>query len=347
MFKTNVLGSLRTARAFIGLLRPTHGRLIYFGACNPGDGLVAFTASRVAVEGCVDALRSELQTYGINVIALDSHGVPAESLFKAPIPFSNLSLLWFVFSTRWRHFKSIFRFNWRNWCAHTIFGRGVDAQCSGSDWECTLGSATGTALPFGSAELKVSRDQNDMPQLVSWNQAVAIASAHDSSLTKLTRGSKHFHRKKKNKYSFDTNVHIIIIIIITANFFIIIIIRIGDKMNLNRIYRKHVDLREMRGPNHFTSASNLVNTLRPNTNEKHFILDPHQSNHKHLTIIHYVTNERCKDIDCSPRTHLRIGIAVSPTHIPLRQSDFDYIDVVSSPLRLASDVPNRRRIQLV
>lgn len=88
MFKTNVLGSLRTARAFIGLLRPMHGRLIYFGACNPGDGLVAFTASRVAVEGCVDALRSELQTYGINVIALDAHGVPAETMFRAPIPFS-------------------------------------------------------------------------------------------------------------------------------------------------------------------------------------------------------------------------------------------------------------------
>lgn len=92
MFKTNVLGSLRIARAFIGLLRPTHGRLIYFGACNPGDGLVAFTASRVAVEGCVDALRNELQNYGINVISLDSHGVPAESLFRAPIPFSNFFL---------------------------------------------------------------------------------------------------------------------------------------------------------------------------------------------------------------------------------------------------------------
>lgn len=88
MFKTNVLGSLRTARAFIGLLRPTHGRLIYFGACNPGDGLVAFTASRIAVEGCVDALRTELQNYGINVIALDSRGVSAEALYRAPIPFS-------------------------------------------------------------------------------------------------------------------------------------------------------------------------------------------------------------------------------------------------------------------
>lgn len=99
MFKTNVLGSLRTARAFIGLLRPTHGRLIYFGACNPGDGLVAFTASRIAVEGCVDALRTELQSYGINVIALDSRGVSAEALYRAPIPFSEyfFGIVSFVF----------------------------------------------------------------------------------------------------------------------------------------------------------------------------------------------------------------------------------------------------------
>lgn len=90
MFKTNVLGSLRTARAFTGLLRPTRGRLIYFGAGNEGDGLVAFTASRVAVEGCADTLRTELHPYGISVISLDSHGVPAESLFRSPIPFSKI-----------------------------------------------------------------------------------------------------------------------------------------------------------------------------------------------------------------------------------------------------------------
>lgn len=89
MFKTNVLGSLRTARAFTGLLRPTRGRLIYFGAGNEGEGLVAFTASRVAVEGCADALRKELQPYGIDVVALDSNGVPAESLFRSPMPFSS------------------------------------------------------------------------------------------------------------------------------------------------------------------------------------------------------------------------------------------------------------------
>lgn len=93
MFKTNVLGSLRTARAFAGLLRPTRGRLIYFGAGNEGDGLVAFSASRVAVDGCADALRKELQPYGIGVVSLNTAGVPAESLFRSPIPFSqNISM---------------------------------------------------------------------------------------------------------------------------------------------------------------------------------------------------------------------------------------------------------------
>lgn len=98
MFKTNVLGSLRTARAFTGLLRPTRGRLIFFGAGNDGDGLVAFAASRVAVDGCADALRKELQPYGIGVISLNTAGVPAESLFRSPIPFSqNISIISILF----------------------------------------------------------------------------------------------------------------------------------------------------------------------------------------------------------------------------------------------------------
>jgi NAD(P)-dependent dehydrogenase (short-subunit alcohol dehydrogenase family) len=88
MFKNNVMGCLRTARAFIGLLKPTRGRLILLGSGNDDDGLVVFTATRNAVEGCAGALRKELKPYGINVVTLDSHGVPAESLFKAPVPFS-------------------------------------------------------------------------------------------------------------------------------------------------------------------------------------------------------------------------------------------------------------------
>lgn len=123
MFKTNVLGALRTARAFIGLLRPTRGRLIYFGACNPGDGLVAFTASRVAVEGCVDALRTELHNYGISVIALDSHGVPAETMFRAPMPYSNTNHSnCSPFRHESIHISLIYRPLGGDWHANAIFG---------------------------------------------------------------------------------------------------------------------------------------------------------------------------------------------------------------------------------
>ncbi|XP_055546694.1 uncharacterized protein LOC129731018 [Wyeomyia smithii] len=88
MFKNNVMGCLRTARAFIGLLRPTRGRLILLGSGNEDEGLTVFTATRNAVQGCADALRRELKPYGVSVVTLDSRGVPAEALFKAPIPYT-------------------------------------------------------------------------------------------------------------------------------------------------------------------------------------------------------------------------------------------------------------------
>ncbi|XP_011176968.1 estradiol 17-beta-dehydrogenase 2 [Zeugodacus cucurbitae] len=93
MLKTNILGSLRVAKAFVGFLRPTRGRLIYLGAGTgagaeqgSGDGLVAFNASRAAVEKCVDELRKELQPYGVRVVALDTTGITAEALYRAPLP---------------------------------------------------------------------------------------------------------------------------------------------------------------------------------------------------------------------------------------------------------------------
>lgn len=60
--------------------------MIFLGSGSVGDGLTAFAASRNAVEGCADALREELKPYGVSVCTLDTHGLPAESLFKAPIP---------------------------------------------------------------------------------------------------------------------------------------------------------------------------------------------------------------------------------------------------------------------
>lgn len=71
------------------LFHSTRGRFIFLGNGSVGDGLVAYQASRNAVEGCASALREELKPYGINVVTLDSSSVPAESLFKAPVPFSN------------------------------------------------------------------------------------------------------------------------------------------------------------------------------------------------------------------------------------------------------------------
>lgn len=50
--------------------------------------MLAYNASRNSVEGTACALREELKPYGVSVVTLESNGVPAESLFKSPIPFS-------------------------------------------------------------------------------------------------------------------------------------------------------------------------------------------------------------------------------------------------------------------
>ncbi|XP_030382041.1 uncharacterized protein LOC115629666 [Scaptodrosophila lebanonensis] len=90
MLKTNILGTLRVAKAFVAFLRPTRGRLLYLGGSSAGatmggDGLVAFNASRVAVDKCAEELRKELQPYGVSVVALDTCGMTAESLYKPPV----------------------------------------------------------------------------------------------------------------------------------------------------------------------------------------------------------------------------------------------------------------------
>lgn len=62
------------------------------GSGSSGDGLLAYNASRNSVEGTAQALREELKPFGVSVVTLDSNGVPAESLFKSPIPFSKIVL---------------------------------------------------------------------------------------------------------------------------------------------------------------------------------------------------------------------------------------------------------------
>ncbi|CAG9856097.1 unnamed protein product [Phyllotreta striolata] len=84
-FKNNVVGVLRTARKFQNLLRNAGGRIITVGATEYlGTGLVAYLASRYAVEGASRALRQELAPLGIKVIAINPQGVMPELLFAAP-----------------------------------------------------------------------------------------------------------------------------------------------------------------------------------------------------------------------------------------------------------------------
>jgi hypothetical protein len=88
MYKNNVISCLKVVRTFLGLLKPTRGRFVFLGAGNTDEGAIAFTAARNAVEGCATALRADLKKYGVNVITLNSEGVPGDALFKAPIPLS-------------------------------------------------------------------------------------------------------------------------------------------------------------------------------------------------------------------------------------------------------------------
>lgn len=84
IFKTNLVGVLRTARTFQGLLRHTGGRLITFGAVNEEAGLVAYTAARYGVEGASKALSQELAPLGIKVITLKPNGITADLMFSIP-----------------------------------------------------------------------------------------------------------------------------------------------------------------------------------------------------------------------------------------------------------------------
>ncbi|XP_046981488.1 uncharacterized protein LOC124550806 [Schistocerca americana] len=88
VLRLNVVGALRTARAFLPLLRQAKGRLVTVGASPPGAGLAATTAARYAVEGASAALRRELAPLGVAVVTLRPEprapGLPAEMLFAAP-----------------------------------------------------------------------------------------------------------------------------------------------------------------------------------------------------------------------------------------------------------------------
>lgn len=87
MLRHNLVAPLRTARVFIPLLRAKRGRIILLGdsGSSHGTGLVAFSASRKAVEGAAEALRTELTSSGIDVVLLKPPPVNPLTLYAAPV----------------------------------------------------------------------------------------------------------------------------------------------------------------------------------------------------------------------------------------------------------------------
>ncbi|CAK9817891.1 D-beta-hydroxybutyrate dehydrogenase, mitochondrial [Anthophora quadrimaculata] len=91
MLRHNLVAPLRTARMFIPLLRPKRGRIVLLGdsttsyGTKAGTGLVAFSASRKAVEGAAEALKSELQSSGVDVVLLKPPPVNPLILYSSPV----------------------------------------------------------------------------------------------------------------------------------------------------------------------------------------------------------------------------------------------------------------------
>lgn len=84
LFQTNVFGTLRVTQRAIPLLRPTKGRIIIVGSLAgsfvmPMTG--AYSASKFALEGLMDALRRELYPWGIKV-SLIKPGAIDTKMFK-------------------------------------------------------------------------------------------------------------------------------------------------------------------------------------------------------------------------------------------------------------------------
>ncbi|XP_058797074.1 D-beta-hydroxybutyrate dehydrogenase, mitochondrial-like [Phymastichus coffea] len=91
MLRHNLVAPLRAARVFIPLLRAKRGRIILLGdsdisfGAKAGAGLVAFSASRKAVEGAAEALRAELLASGVDVVLLKPPPINPLALYSAPV----------------------------------------------------------------------------------------------------------------------------------------------------------------------------------------------------------------------------------------------------------------------
>lgn len=86
MLKINVIGSLRVARTYQGLLSNAQGRSLTIGApLNPTGGLVAYTAAKFGAEGAAVALRQELGAFGIEMAVLSFENLPPDLMFATPV----------------------------------------------------------------------------------------------------------------------------------------------------------------------------------------------------------------------------------------------------------------------
>ncbi|XP_012278567.1 D-beta-hydroxybutyrate dehydrogenase, mitochondrial [Orussus abietinus] len=91
MLRHNLVAPLRTARVFMPLLRSKKGRIVLLGdsetsfATKAGMGLVGYGASRRAVEGAAEALRSELLSSGVDVVLLKPPPVNPVVLYAPPV----------------------------------------------------------------------------------------------------------------------------------------------------------------------------------------------------------------------------------------------------------------------
>ncbi|XP_011158352.1 D-beta-hydroxybutyrate dehydrogenase, mitochondrial [Solenopsis invicta] len=91
MLRHNLVAPLRTVRVFIPLLRIKRGRIVLLGDSETsydgkaGFGLVAFNASRKAVEGAAEALKSELHSSGVDVVLLKPPPVNPLVLYASPV----------------------------------------------------------------------------------------------------------------------------------------------------------------------------------------------------------------------------------------------------------------------
>jgi len=88
VFEVNVFGALRLTKALIPLLRESQGRIVNVTSVEglyARAGKALYGASKYALEGVSDALRRELDCFGVSVSAVEPGAVASEMLYhKGP-----------------------------------------------------------------------------------------------------------------------------------------------------------------------------------------------------------------------------------------------------------------------